>query len=120
MIGQTINDISNRDTIVISFKDNEGVPIEAIESLTFELITAETEAVTVHTITPSDATNVRFYHYETHQGIPANFRIQDGKVVNGRSYATNENVIKQVDSIKLKSITYNGTTSIYINTTKSN
>lgn len=118
MIGQTINDISNRDTIVISFKDNEGVPIETIESLTFELITAETEAVTEHTITPSVSENVRFYHYGTNQNIPAFFRIQDGKLINGRSYATNDNVIDRVDSIKLKSITYNGITSIYINTTK--
>lgn len=116
VIGKTISEISNVNTIVISFKDSKDVPISGIERIVFDTTNVVTGEITRHVITPTEGYSGRFYHYDE-QYINTRIEINGDKFVMGRAYATNTNVIEQVDDIQLISITYAGVTTKNIVTT---
>lgn len=110
VIGKTVDEISNVNTIVVSFKGSYDVPIENIEKINFDTINAITGDRTSHEVIPNEVTNVRIYHYGN-TTIQAAFHIDNGKLVTGRAYASNQNIIEAVDDIKITAITFGGTTS---------
>ncbi len=114
VIGKIVNEISNVNTIVVSFKDENDVPIENIELIKFNVINAITGEISEHQVTPDGYDSIRFYHFGT-SNLQTTFRLTDNKLVAGRAYAPNENVIESVDDIKITSITYNGTTATRVN-----
>lgn len=110
VIGKTIDEISNVNTIVISFKDENDVPIVDIEKITFDITNAVTGEITRHEITPTENYPGRFYHYDNTY-LPSTVKLEENKIVVGRVYPSNTNVIEQVDDIKLISMTYGDITS---------
>lgn len=110
VIGKTVSEISNVNTIVVSFKDENDVPITDIEKIVLDITNVVTGNITRHEITPTQRYQGGFYHYGT-QGLPTNIGFIDNKMVAGRAYAANENIIEQVDEIRLISITYAGVTT---------
>lgn len=86
------------------------MPISGIERIVFDTTNVVTGEITRHAITPTDGYSGRFYHYDD-QYINTRIEINGDKFVMGRAYATNTNVIEQVDDIKLVSITYGGITN---------
>lgn len=110
VIGKTVSEISNVNTIVVSFKDENDVPITDIEKIIFDITNVVTGNITRHEITPTHKYSGRLYHYGENN-LPTNITITDNKMVAGREYAKNENIIEQVDDIQLISITYAGVTT---------
>lgn len=114
VIGKTVNEISNENTIVVSFKDENNVPIDNLELIKFNVVNAITGEITQHQITTGAYESIYFFHYGT-SNLHQTFRITDNKLVAGRAYASNENVIEAVGDIRITSITYNGTTAERVN-----
>lgn len=110
VIGKEVSEISNVNTIVISFKDSNDVPISGIEKIVFDITNVVTGDITRHEITPTERYAGRFYHYEGTY-LQTNFTLSDDKIVVGRAYAANTNIIEQVDEMRLVSITYGGVMS---------
>lgn len=83
------------------------MPIENIESVELYKIDAVTGDIQEFTVTPEQNTAIRMYHYNG-TDLPTSARIVNDKLQFGRQYIDNENVIESVNSIRLKSITFNG------------
>ena len=110
VIGKEVSEISNVNTIVISFKDENDVPISGIEKIVFDITNVVTGEISRHEITPTQRYSGRFYHY-TGNYLQTNFTLSNDRIVVGRAYAANTNIIEQVDEVRLISITYGGVIS---------
>lgn len=86
------------------------MPISGIEKIVFDITNVVTGAITRHEITPTQRYAGRFYHYDNTY-LQTNFDLSEDKIVVGRAYAPNTNVIEQVDDMELVSITYGGYTN---------